>query len=251
MSNLDQFEYCVHPHQTDINDRITPWYLASYILDAAGLAATKRHFEMRELQKTGHTWIVSRVSIHVDKYPTAYQRFTIETWVAKVNSTSTIRNFRIYDEEKNLIAYASTLWAIINFNTRRLVAINDIVDAQKHLHPELIEALPQPIRIATPDTKSTYTTTSHKVVFSDLDINHHANSMKYLQWGIDTLSLDELKTNYISDYSMNFLNETNFGQELTLNTHHIDNDSTDHYIVNILNNDTVACRVQLKLSSFK
>jgi medium-chain acyl-[acyl-carrier-protein] hydrolase len=56
------------------------------------------------------------------------------------------------------------------------------------------------------DIKSTLVN-SRKVVFSDLDIVNHVNSMKYLEWCLDCLDSNLLMKQKITSFDLNYLKE--------------------------------------------
>ena len=54
----------------------------------------------------------------------------------------------------------------------------------------------------------------HRVVVSDIDMNQHVNSMKYLQWAIATLSLDDIMKTTIKRLDINYLREALYNQNI-------------------------------------
>ena len=64
---------------------------------------------------------------------------------------------------------------------------------------------------------------THRVVVSDIDMNQHVNSMKYLQWAIDTLSLDEVMNTTIKRIDINYLREALYNQNIGIYRTDVDN----------------------------
>ena len=56
----------------------------------------------------------------------------------------------------------------------------------------------------------------HAVVYSDLDFNCHANSVKYIQWAVDTLPLELLQQKRFARTDINFIREARYGERLRI-----------------------------------
>jgi acyl-ACP thioesterase len=85
---------------------------------------------------------------------------------------------------------------------------------------------------------------THRVVVSDIDMNQHVNSMKYLQWAIDTLSLNEIMNNTIKRMDINYLREALYNQNIQIYNETMDNNRK----FELRNEDGVACcRIQLTM----
>ena len=54
-------------------------------------------------------------------------------------------------------------------------------------------------------------------------MNQHVNSMKYLQWAIDTLSLDDIMNTTIKRVDINYLREALYDQNIEVYRTDIDN----------------------------
>jgi acyl-ACP thioesterase len=55
-----------------------------------------------------------------------------------------------------------------------------------------------------------------RVHFSDIDVNRHVNSTKYLEWIIDSHSQEHLETKEITSLEMSFLSEAMANDEVTV-----------------------------------
>lgn len=210
------FDFYVYPRETDASKHISLQSIGAFILDAAGLAAKARGFGMDYMHAHGLAWVTSRIAIEMKEYPREYETISIETWVEDCSSIFSTRNFLIYNNKKEVIGQASTLWSMIDFNSRKMVDLLKTTDLANHVittHNELF-TMNKPKRV---DYKGegdpTYT---HKVVVSDIDMNQHVNSMKYLQWAIDTLSLDEIMNKKINRLDINYLREALYNQNIAV-----------------------------------
>lgn len=239
------FDFYIYPREADASKRISIQNIGAYILDAAGMAAKMRGFGMNDMHKRGLAWVTSRIAIEMTEYPHEYETISIETWVEDCGSLFTTRNFLIYNAQKEVIGQASTLWSMIDFKTRKMVDLQKSTDLENHVvttqNPLFTISKPQRVDYKSVDEQPTHT---HKVVVSDIDMNQHVNSMKYLQWVIDTLSLDEIINGRINRVDINYLREALYGQNIQ-----IYNETTEENRKFELRNDEgmPCCRIQLTI----
>ena len=115
------FDFYIFPREADASKRISLQNIGAFILDAAGMAANAHGFGMDYMHKHGLAWVTSRIAIEMTEYPHEYETISIETWVEDCTSIFSTRNFLIYNDKKEVIGQASTLWSMIDFNTRKMV----------------------------------------------------------------------------------------------------------------------------------
>ena len=152
--------------------------LGNHLLNCAGFHASDRGFGIATLNEDNYTWVLSRLAIELDEMPFQYEDFTIWTWVENVYRLFTDRNFALLDKDGKKIGYARSVWAMINLNTRKpadLLALHggSIVDYVCD-EPCPIE---KPSRIKVTSTEPVATL---KAKYSDIDINGHVNSIRYI-----------------------------------------------------------------------
>lgn len=238
------FDFYIYPREADASKRISLQNIGAFILDAAGMAAKARGFGMDYMHANGLAWVTSRIAIEMTEYPHEYETISIETWVEDCSSIFSTRNFLIYNNKKEVIGQASTLWSMIDFKTRKMVDLLKTTDLANHVVTTQNElfTMNKPKRVDYKgDDEPTY---KHKVVVSDIDMNQHVNSMKYLQWAIDTLSLEEIMNSTVKRLDINYLKEALYNQNIEIYRTDIDNQK--HF--ELRNEEGQACcRIQLTM----
>lgn len=231
-----EYAYRVEPLDCDMRLRARVVAMGDYILATAGEDAYRNGFGTAQLGSNHLAWVLSRIGIEFYRIPCEYERFSIYTWIGEVGRASTTRNFEVVDSSGAIIGAASSLWAVIDTSTRRLADLSRMplgrfrVDA-----PAPVEA---PRKLPPVEHVKTY---SHTVRYSDIDFNSHANSMRYLEWVFDTLSVDDVTDRECRRVDINFLHESLLGQPLAIAT-----DAAADPSYEICSEDaTVNCRLQL------
>lgn len=232
-----RYSYTVLPREVDSSKRATIMTLGDYILHTAGEDADHNGFGVEKLQQSNMTWVLSRIAIEVARFPVQYEKYSIETWIEDVGRLMTTRNFIIRDSEGLVIGCASTYWAMIDFTTRLPLDLRTNIDYANAANPEPCP-IAKPAKV--PAVKGSVVE-RHKVKYSDIDFNCHANSMKYVEWMIDTLPFETLTNKKLSRFDINFIHETRYGEEVDIAAEHIGN--IDRFELR-RNDGTAVCRAQ-------
>ena len=201
------------PFHVDFNGRLTMGVLGNHLLNCAGFHANDRGFGIATLNEDNYTWVLSRLAIELDEMPYQYENFSVQTWVENVYRLFTDRNFAILDKDGKKIGYARSVWAMINLNTRKpadLLTLHggSIVDYVCD-EPCPIE---KPSRIKVTSDQPIATLTAK---YSDIDINGHVNSIRYIEHILDLFPIELYKTKRIRRFEMAYVAEGYFGDELS------------------------------------
>jgi acyl-ACP thioesterase len=213
-NKIGVYPFVVEPFHVDFTGKLQLGVLGNQFLNCAGFHARERGFGIAEANESNYTWVLSRLAIELDEYPEQYESFSIETWVENVYRLFTDRNFAVVGKDNKVYGYARSVWAMINIDTRKpvdflsLLAGNivDYIDAER---PCPIE---KPGRIKVANTMPVRTIDIH---YSDIDINGHVNSIKYIEHILDLFSLDWYKENRIRRFEMAYVAESYFGDTLS------------------------------------
>lgn len=137
----------------------------------------------------------------------------------------TDRNFAIIDKDGKKIGYARSVWAMISLNTRKpadLLALHggSIVDYVCD-EPCPIE---KPSRIKVTSTEPA---SSLNAKYSDIDINGHVNSIRYIEHILDLFPIELYKESRIRRFEMAYVAESYYGDELTFYKDYVGNGTYD------------------------
>ncbi|MBQ0082464.1 MAG: hypothetical protein KBT41_04195 [bacterium] len=183
------------------------------ILNTACRAAEIGGFGIPELNRQGRTWVLARFQQHTISSPRIGDVLRIDTWIELNRMAFSMRNFRVFrvsgDDELMLMAEARSAWAVIDLHSRENVNFNDI---PHYPEPEggSVDLPQMPRQNRKADTVSS----THRVVYSDLDQNGHCNSSRYLQIMIN--SLDDIDGIFPSDLMVSYSHEVFFGETVTI-----------------------------------
>lgn len=212
MDRIGLYPFVVQPYQVDFRQQITLMGLGHYLLESAGIHADQREFGLRDLMKNHKAWFLTRIAIRVDQYPRQYEKIWIETWVKEVGDVFSSRNFHILNEAKEVIGGASSSWAMIDLKTRKPEILRQFLGVEHVMaeKPSLVEGTEK----VSPLGPEIAEQRDYRVVYSDLDILRHVNSIRYIQWILDFFPLALFESKRVSRLDLNYMAETVFGEEL-------------------------------------
>lgn len=216
MEDIDKigtYEFIAEPFHVDFTGRLTMSVLGNHLLNSAGFHATDRGFGIASLNENHYTWVLSRLAIELDELPYQYEKFTVQTWVENVYRLFTDRNFAILDKDGKAIGYARSIWAMISLETRKpadLLAIHSgsIVDyvCDKECPIEKSGRIKMAEEVIAED---------YKIKYSDIDINGHVNSIKYIEHILDLFPIDMFKEKRIKRFEMAYVAESYYGDTIS------------------------------------
>lgn len=244
-NKIGTYKFVAEPFHVDFTGHLTMGVLGNHLLNCAGFHATDRGFGIATLNEDNYTWVLSRLAVELDEMPCQYEDFSIQTWVENVYRLFTDRNFAIIDKEGKKIGYARSVWAMINLNTRKpadLLALHggSIVDYVCD-EPCPIEK-PSRIKVA-----SATPVASVKAKYSDIDINGHVNSIRYIEHILDLFPIEVYREKRIRRFEMAYVAESYYGDELTF---FMDDAGDGVYEVEVKKNaGEVVCRSRIQFVS--
>lgn len=247
-NKIGAYSLVAEPFHVDFTGRLTLGVLGNHLLNCAGFHANERGFGMARLNEDNYTWVLSRLAIELDDMPRQYEEFTVKTWVENVYRLFTDRNFALLNKDGRTIGYARSVWAMINMNTRRpadLLTVNGGRIMEYICHDEECP-IEKPSRIKIESTEPIATLTAH---YSDIDINGHFNSVRYIEHILDLFPLDLYRQKHIRRFEMAYVAESYYGDTLSF---FCDDEGNDSYQVEIRKNgNETVCRSKLVFADSK
>ncbi|MFI3263986.1 MAG: acyl-ACP thioesterase domain-containing protein [Rikenellaceae bacterium] len=185
--------------------------------DVAYMHSSKHGFGFDELIKLGAAWVLSRVKVEAERLPAWREKIRVRTWHKGQVGIFSLRDYIFYDEQDHPIIRVTTSWLIINIATRRIMRADRVFASDEPFklityQENAIETEAE--RVELPESK--ITCAEHKVVYSDLDVNHHVNNAKYLEWSCDQSPQQMQKGRHLSSFCLNFNHEAKFGEKVSI-----------------------------------
>ncbi len=243
-NKIGRYEFVAEPFWVDFSGHLTMGVLGNCLLNCAGFHAAERGFGIASLNESNYTWVLSRLAVEMYEMPYQYEKFSIETWVENVYRLFTDRNFAIINKDGKKIGFVRSIWAMIDMKTRRPADLLTLHEG--HINDYITKDVPCPVdrpsRITLKDGGEQVF--SHQIVYSDVDINGHVNSVRYIEHVLDLFPISLFKEKQLRRFEIAYVAESYFGDRLDFFRSEENNDGAgDIYNVEIKKNgDEVVCR---------
>ncbi len=199
-------------NQSDYTGTLRPSALQSTLLDCA-FAHAEQLGLTREFtyQRTGGIWVIIKLAVALDK-PILYStEYTVTTWPRGPQGPYFTRDF-VITQDGAPIGRASSQWLITNPRDQKIIRPRDIPEACVALLTDQAVQLPL-TKLTAPDKLSAIG--SHTVTYSDIDMNHHVNNTRYLDFACDALALHDNKQR-VAGYQINYTAQVLAGETVEL-----------------------------------
>jgi medium-chain acyl-[acyl-carrier-protein] hydrolase len=168
-----------------------------------------------DLLELGCFWVLSRLSLKMERFPLWGEKITVKTWASGVDRLFALRDFTVRDEKNEIIGSARSAWLVVNGKSRKPQRIEPFfagspVMADLRVFEEIPEKLPAADKPANGD--------SFPVRYSDLDIQKHVNNAQYIEWCLDSFPPALHASHQPCLFSINFLAECAYGDVVSLHT---------------------------------
>lgn len=200
--------------ETDASWRLKPASFMNLAQEAAGNHAVYLGFGYDDLIVSNTAWILSRVHVEFIDTPKWREDITLTTWHKGLNRLFFLRDFVLTDKEGRERVKATTSWLVLDLATRRLVRDPELMEEGTVCTENAIETPADKVQMPK-DVESVHVM-DHKVAYSDVDMNGHANNAMYMQWAMDAVDYDIASTRAVKEFTINFNHEIKPGNTVSL-----------------------------------
>lgn len=210
MNQIGVLHFTADSDRVDFRGRITIPVVGAQLLHAAAVHAAERGFGYEDMRGRNATWVLSRLAIEMKSYPVLSDEIGLYTWIEGAAGLFTHRCFELVSDKGETFGYARSIWAAIHLETRRPTPLDtETLNAYRVDRPCPIE---KPGKIAP--VEHLVTGEPYRVRYSDLDINGHLNSIRYMEHLLDMFNLELFAQKEIARFEIAYMAEGKYGMEL-------------------------------------
>ncbi|MDR2097603.1 MAG: acyl-ACP thioesterase [Spirochaetaceae bacterium] len=163
--------------------------------------------------KNGQGWIISRLSVLIERRPVFADTLTIRTWPQGFERLLYARNYDVLDESGGVIARASSSWLILDIEKRRPLRPAALAVAMPSNEGRIFleGGAPGLAKRDMPDKIAERT-----AFYSDIDFNGHVNNVRYIEWIQDALPGGFIKNVKRLRIDINYVSEVVCGEKVEI-----------------------------------
>jgi acyl-ACP thioesterase len=219
----------IHTYELDPHFRLSVSAYLGFLQEAAGHNAHALGFSIPQLQARNLTWMLSRLRVRLWVYPGWRKNLTVETWPVGVSRLFALRDFRTYLDGEE-VGVAASAWILLDVRRRRPVRPETLAGWSGLLRPERAFAADLEKLPAFPAGEGAREQ-ELQVRYGDLDVNLHANNLRYAEWLLESLPAELLRTCVPAELDFDFLAEASAGERILSRSAPLDDDSYAHSLV--------------------
>lgn len=216
----------VRGHEVTPDGRASVPALCMYLQEAAGHHAHALGVSIQRLQEEGKAWVLAHLHVDIDRYPRWEDDLVIKTWPSGLDGLYATREFILRTPDDETLAKATSAWLVFDVESRRPSRPpRRVYDLEPPARPN---GLPHDWNdLPLPD--ETDHERAFEVRYHDLDVNHHANNLRLLEWVLETLPVEHLETHRCTAVALQFKAETTLGDSVKARAQ-VEDDRTGRHV---------------------
>lgn len=203
----------IESFDVDLLGRLRPQTLFAYLLNSAWNHAKGTGYGYEELSARNLMWVLIKMQLIIKRQPKWGDQVAIETWGKRIERLYALRDFAVSSASGEKMISATSSWMVLDKTSGRPRRFHQKTDGfpwqpgreEIETHLQKVEELQSGKQIA-----------HFRVQFSDIDVNRHVNSTKYLQWMIDSHSQEHLEKTELKAVELSFLAEALSNDEVAV-----------------------------------
>ena len=211
MSYLSQ-TFQIRTSEVDQYKRLSVPGLMRLCMETAMQHADQLNVSVWDLEKENKAWVLSRQYLEQEAQANLGETITIQTQPAGFDRLFTYRDFEVYNQYGDLMAYSSTSWIMFDLIGRRRIALPESVKellektSKKNTHDRPLKRLIQPEHLAV---KKVF-----EVGYYHLDFNGHMSNLFYPEWILESMGARWLSNHQLKRIDIIYQSENNIGERI-------------------------------------
>ena len=120
--------------------------------------------------------------------------------------------FIIYDKDQRVIIRSVSGWLLVAVQNLRPQRPSQLgIDLPLNKNKKALALFPDRIT-----TQTSHVAFRKTVAYNEIDQNLHVNNTRYLDWATDCIKMNQYQEHKLSGFSLEFLSETHWGDEIEL-----------------------------------
>ena len=210
--------------------------------DASLQHARKLKASAWDMTEEKMTWVLVRKEIKIITPLKLDETYTILTYPSGFDKFLAYRDYLIFDSDKKLVVGASSLWTLLQTESRKIVKIPQNIldigvpkDTRFLVQPEKSIAIPDDLIKADQRLVRPY----------DLDWNNHINNIVLIRYIMESIKKDGVEDESISKILVHFKNELILNESVNVFQSKIENNYFSTLKEVETDRDIVLCKISL------
>jgi len=243
--------YTLTPGASNAAQRLPVSLLVSQIIDLATEHANMLGFgsEVMDPQQLG--WVLSRLTVQMERWPRTDTSYTITTWVESWNRRFSSRCFEVCDADGRSMGFIRSVWMVIDVATHRGTTTDRLNFSERFISSR---ECPIPLqdkhlsleRLTDGHEQGVLTRTHYTFKYTDIDFYRHVNTVRYIELLLNQYSLEDFDRYMMNRLELAFMHESLYGQTATIHRLRREGDCpADDFVLELPEGAALRARVRL------
>ena len=185
-----EHDFFIGLRDIDFRNNLKLKSMFSFLEDIGGIHSNIAKYGLLDIPVKHRSWILLNWKLKFIRRPHYAETLTIKTWSRKAEKIYAYRDFEVFDENKELVAIASSKWVLVDTEKLSICKIDeDIMKAytteDKQVFDEEITKLAEPTEYA--DSCET------QVTRDMIDINGHVHNLNYIDFASQVIPFEIMR----------------------------------------------------------
>lgn len=231
MESIYQTErFIIRTYEIDNRKQATAPALVKLMHEAAMQHVIRLKLSVWDLEAEQISWVLMRKMLRIHRMPKLGEQIKVVTYPAGFEKFFTYRDYKVFDEKDDLIAWSSSTWLLMDTVERRLSRIPEHILRLREQMPPPSECLPRP-EDRLPRMESAQRVKTFEVNWHDLDFNMHLNNTYYVQWMIEAVPDDRLRHSTLQEFDILYRAECMWKDQIRSESSRLDDRTWLHRLV--------------------
>lgn len=199
----------------------------------------KSGYGLLDIEKKGVSWILMDWKLKVIKRPRYGEELLVKTWGRNVKKVTTYRDYEIYNKNNELCAIATTKWALLDINLKKIIRISPEIINKYILNEKSVFEEEELSKISIPEEFENCII--YTVQRRNIDVNGHMHNTHYLDLAYEALPEDIYNNRPYNNLRISYKKEIKLGDKVNCYYSHID----DKHVVVMKTNDITNAIVEI------
>ena len=194
------------------DNKATNKAILSYLEDVGGKHSDIAGYGVLDIERTHLSWVLIEWKLKIVRRPNYAEKIKAVTWSRNSIRCYAFRDFKLYDEQNNVIAVATTKWVLVDTEKGKIVRIDaDLLSAyQPELEMFSFDENEDFPKIKEPEQyqEETY----YQVRRADIDVNNHMHNLNYVDLANEALPDEVYRGNHLNNLRITYKREIKLGE---------------------------------------
>ena len=202
--------------------RLSPAGILKIFENAGNRHAAAVGDSLSECLERGEAWLLTDWYVEIYTRVPMGPEVRVETFCRKGERTAAmLREFRMRDDEGNLIALSTSKWARVDMESKRLIGVDeDTLDRYDAIPSSVFGQIPPPVRHGK---LPVFNCVDIPVRRSDFDLYEHVHNLEYLDYAFEAIPKEAYSSHATRAFHITYIKPITAGQAVRAKCAEIEN----------------------------